>query len=1169
MQHQYGEQAIDPTRLAILAEVAHGALINKPTATMLDILAADHGHTKIVHKVGCGTCGVGHHTVDVSSHHAVNPSGRGAHPNYTPDNYQESANKNLQYALSYAHGSRAILNRIINEHASLMQTLNIRILPEASARDKLMRSSAVEFGTNLFQSDILVMRSNRSRGHHVSLQYGMLHVHDMDESAIWNDFNQSTILTHRIRGCVSIVTQDAMKAWTSSGAAAYSAGGCYQAYVPAARTVSVVCELERNSEAGTAYNISCAANPDDALATHDDASKKTVVAYAATPVGIVAGAVHAQLDALRARAQHSDKWCMLMTAPIRIPNAIPKYLGGSASPESFMSVPYPARIMRKINYVVAPPKAELDGTPINIDVKSLNEIAEAARSFDAEHGVVDLRGELLAIAPNDEVLETHQVGANYSTYSCKARIMWPNCDSKLASEVQLAPAFAGLANTWLDRSMISTLSSALAWTGSGRASDIDPQTRTALRIAANSSVELTRYYVRAYAMLIAAAEAASCSKTYAPRTTNNLQHISCEADTIISWGTALAQTALTGGNGLFFDAHALSHVDDLYNVLAMITAPRLVNAGTADWLWPTIQGAALYTNFGRLPRLNDSIHYSLIEAAISWLACSTNTARQAEEAKKLVMQLAMRPPNGGIFGLPLPTTTTSIALPKTATAGQMLLPFTLWATTNEFDETPVGHPSNAETVLRSAACLGAAFIYSIQLAAAACYTPKWWAAVHAQSYDKRQASTQLVRRGTWFIAQLAAEYRSALGPFSGSIWSAGLWPHKRDALAKLAHGLHDSSHANLLLSPNCLSNDPGSAKFLKSVFSNKSDEVPIGQPMLINHILSDVSSAAAAAALLGSGAHIGYGEVAPTTGALTNMAWVSDPAKLTGALLPSEAARWIKVKHLIIFPTWKAYSATRRRMFLRAQCTWHAVHTNHATAAHMFAASGPESGDDAMGSAGSFLPKPPPCPTPSDSGSDTTSSETTPTSGVIRQSDQQVPRALKEHARTDPLIAALCAAENTPLGPRYPPSAYTTRDWVLQPQLADDDESLNWLAEHIRPYYATRQGLDPTNDIPRIHHTIMEQIRLNHARKKMPAIERGETRAEINEEIAAITECVLPKDQGLPASASGQLDTPASAHQGVQTSPDSTQIGHIGPATQSTSAVPVAQLPLFSVATTL
>jgi hypothetical protein len=741
--------------------------------------------------------------------------------------------------------------------------------------------------------------------------------------------------------------------------------------------------------------------------------------------------------------------------------------------------------LRKVNYT----SLDMDTfstelprpTPVNEDSLTKQHV----HMFPPTDGSVDLCGEIIAVDAKGDVAERHKVGAVYTLTGRVKEVAWPNCRSVLKTEVQLAPAFAGLANAWLDRSMVTTLASALAWSGISRSSELDPQARTALRVAATMPIELTRFYVRAYALLLSSAHARSSGVEYRPRLLGAMRHVNAEADNMIAWSSALTTAALSGGATLFFDTHTLSHVDDLYNVLVLITAPRLVNAGLADWFWPTIPGAILCTNQTRLPHLAEIVPYEQIEQAISWLISSTNTAQQAREAMLLVQQMGMRPDQAGLFGSRLISRTVSIALPRAQTAGQMLVPFSLWASTSEFEPLINTMSGDHEQMLSSAACHSAAFTYSIQLAASQIATPRWWLAKHARQYARREASASLIRDGHWFVAMAAHKIRKLIAVQQGSIWSTGIWPHGRACVDKLARGLHIDPHAIQLLTTKCLSTDAANARYLKSSIDSPMDETTIGAPMLIKHVLQNVASPAAAASLVMAGARVGYADINQAMQVVSSICWAQGATSLTGHLFPETGRSATELRHLIHFPTVDSYLQTKRILGKRCESSWYIHHVSYqhinileslATQVRPTGQTQPQSSNQERQLA------PEKVRDDTSEASDESTPSTTSQSGKTHSHGAHTPQPIVQVAKTDELIAAVLEAARKPEGPWLKPSARVLEDWAIPQTIVNDNDALRWLHENVRTHFASTQIVDATGSLGQVSHTLSEQIKVNTAR---------------------------------------------------------------------------------------
>jgi hypothetical protein len=222
-------------------------------------------------------------------------------------------------------------------------------------------------------------------------------------------------------------------------------------------------------------------------------------------------------------------------------------------------------------------------------------------------------------------------------------IKWLTTQSPTRVTVQLAPAFAALSSSWLDRNMITALTAAANWAGGSRTSEVEPHARAAIRQAANTNIDLTRVYVRLWALALdAAAQNSTDTKAYQPMATYTGNQPVRFARSYNEWVTGLIGATSGITPAIYHDEWGTSTANEILPVLSLAAATAIAQSPTASWLWPPIRSLTIYTNASYNSGVNMPIYYASIISTINWLSESTSTYQQADEARMLTMAVAYR-----------------------------------------------------------------------------------------------------------------------------------------------------------------------------------------------------------------------------------------------------------------------------------------------------------------------------------------------------------------------------------------------------------------------------------------------------------------------------------------------------------------------------------------------
>jgi len=559
---------------------------------------------------------------------------------------------------------------------------------------------------------------------------------------------------------------------------------------------------------------------------YDPDTGKLTISPALTPDEVVQWLEHKIGDEL-------GIWIPII-CPLRNPNG--GYIGGDALYTPFPQEPQYQSHTANIADVLEPlaldesiyeritVKPIADTYTIDINAEAAKAAAELDTDRDTAHtyGIstddasVDLRGRAVLIDTKQRVIESHTCGnLMYTTVVPPSKCFWPAALPVHAVTVDLAPAFAGITATWLDRGAISALTTAANWVGGSRSNEIEPQTRTALRTAANTKIELTRLYVRLWALYTAAAQAEYTRRAYTPEVVGRQSHVNCAVSGYHDWASMLSMTTNHLQHTIYFDSHAMTATEDILQVLILATAPKLRNAGLANWLWPIVERLVLATNIETWTPTAATISPFAIVNCIDWLVASTNTSCQSNHAKGLTQALAYRPGSYGIHAHLSVEQSTNIPLPLMATAGQMISPLTLWATTYDPQSSDTTRHDDYHTYLQDTAIASMNYLYSISRATGMLATPRWWPAAAKKLYQRRNALLGSMISQNWYPGVLAATIRRQHAIRIASHHLLAVRPSKIATTRAMARSKFISALSILPWARQPALNDPAALQFIK------------------------------------------------------------------------------------------------------------------------------------------------------------------------------------------------------------------------------------------------------------------------------------------------------------------------------------------------------------------
>jgi len=456
-------------------------------------------------------------------------------------------------------------------------------------------------------------------------------------------------------------------------------------------------------------------------------------------------------------------------------------------------------------------------------------------------------------------------------------------------EVQLAPAFAALSGSWLDRNMITALTAGANWAGGSRIAEVEPHVRAAIRQASNSPIELTRIYVRLWAIAVDAAAAASdADKAFVPTTTftnpQPVKHVRSYND----WAAGLVGATTGAAPALYHDDAAASACSDVLPMLTLAVAAQIQGSPTAEWLWPPIHNISVHTNATYSTGLNTPVYYANVVGTINWLACSTNTLVQAHQARNLVMALAYRKAGTSLFGLTQAAQQETISLPEVHTAGQYLQPLSLWATTTYQDDAGAFDLAKPNSMLREAATLSLRYQYLMAAAARFAATPSWWGRALARhmKHDRQRLNQRTPT--AWRLLVVATNIGQTTGIGSLPAVLHSVLPHHTQTPNTIAASSSVTIHDILDAETTVHSADP-LAYMISKVQIKAPTQVRLNAPIRMTSIAPMESMAHAATILHKAGLEVGYVAVDKAFGTYTSMhqcpKTYSGPAEIPDAML--------------------------------------------------------------------------------------------------------------------------------------------------------------------------------------------------------------------------------------------------------------------------------------------
>lgn len=914
-----------------------------------------------------------------------------------------------------------------------------------------------------------------------------------------------------VRWISHAANQGSMRHLTSTGNLPAFFGGCYTMLVPTSAVPSTICEL-----VATGYEyIRIPDTYGNLVSRKVNIGHLQVLRPMTSQPG---GAAQTMLDSTK---QKHGTW-IAVTVPMMVGL---EFLGGDpdrsshdlpyADLDPFAPLALDASILKKIAILPTHIDTTIDKRLISDAVfKGTNQHQGLPgidpRTVVCPNGDVDLRGQLMLVTEKHTILEQQPGGCLMSSrrMTSTAPPAWPYAEPRNGVVCELAPAFAAINAIWLDRNALSALTAAANWAAGSRSAEIEPQVRTALRTAAGAPIELTRIYVRLWAMYLSATKAEVSGNVYQPRLAGRPRHVINTMSTYHEWAGMLTLVTNRHTNCIYFDAHATGAIEDILPVLMLATAINIIDAGYAQWLWPTTGRLRLATNTHDHAMYLESTSSTAVLATIHWLANSSGTAEQSKHAKGLAYALMYDrdstrcafPVNGSDKLL--------VPLPQLSTAGQFISPLCLWnttASTGGMDDA-ISIPDPCE-VLLEAALASATYLYCVSQACLMTMSPRWWPTYVQKMYARRDALISDNGQSRWYPGHLAARVAEQIGWPLASGHLLNVRPNSTTAIRRSISGPRQWNAIDVITwvhRPTIT--DPAASKFLKFDVRGEADNIPVGIPLAIEGLTSAQNLEDAAAVLASAGAQIGL--VVHDHGARKYLTPAFRPTShgYGSRCLPQHSPTNVDIKPVVIFKDYTLLHAVLATSRARAVGQWKICIKGVQNEAYKLPgkappivprahiglrdAPEPDTGTSCSSSNASDesrphteMPKQEKIPGESDSDSD--NREDTREGS---NSDPTIPRSVRDAAKHDIFLRSIVALTDGVTENLSATALDKLEDWRIPEAIAENNQALAWIARHLQPSASTISHYLPNEIIVGKIRNINEQMKLNTMRRAAEAL---------------------------------------------------------------------------------
>jgi hypothetical protein len=758
---------------------------------------------------------------------------------------------------------------------------------------------------------------------------------------------------------------------------------------------------------------------------------------------------------------------------------------------------------------------------INVDLPPTNVVEQAStipdsmpsndflRLFPIDHEAnVDVTTSCLLTKPDGIVVREHSAGCFLRPWlesHPRRPFKFTNIASNSQVTAQLAPVFAGISATWLDRNAVASLTTAANWMGSTRSTEMDPITKAALRSAAAQPIELTALYVRLWALYYSAAIATCKGEVYAPAIDNGTRHIVRNVNSYSDWAAVLGLSHNTKVMPLFFDSMALQYVDDITHPLAIATARNVYGAGSAELLWVPIPGLQLYTNGPGPNVISGALSPWSVMQTIDWLATSTNTQKQMVSAQCLVATLLYRPQGyGPIHASNTLASRVTVGLPACNTRGQYLSPLSLWATTLDPElPDPTTH-SNPPDMLRAAAAMSLTYIYTTAAAIRMINTPAWWPKQYRRLNARKSKLMLRVSAAGWYPALLAAHLRKLYSGSGMAHAALNVWPPTSNEVHQLSQAKLAGCLMFLPLSPQPFASDDEAATFAKIKLIDNLENLPLGRPVLVKALTGSDNPQYIIPHATSAGCTTELHLIDNTSSTIVHKVPTSN-LDAGYARMPPTLTQNIRTCLTITIPDIHAAFRLKAVLHNLHEGTWYSSgpetfigsDERGAPATHHDPASSLPPAGLAMAAARPPTPRgdqSPPRPTDHQRSEGTSGDNTSEDLQQIAEASADSPTSPPPHLEAkhidDPIIKGMIQHAGNGCRPHLAPLLDVLADWKIPNAITTDNESLTWVLDNIALTLNPKYAYSASCDIAPVRQALAEQIKLNTMRSEAAMLQQ-------------------------------------------------------------------------------
>jgi len=716
--------------------------------------------------------------------------------------------------------------------------------------------------------------------------------------------------------------------------------------------------------------------------------------------------------------------------------------------------------------------------------------------FALGQGSVEITGKLYGIDDKHTPNVEKDIGDTMHTLTMSPKsIRWGAGSPYKAKQLALAPAFAAITATWLDRTTVATITQAANWLGGSRTLEIEPAVRTAMRTAANTPIDLTRYYVRLWAMYYDAVSAYVDDRPYAPRATSPAATRVITCETYSAWAAQLCSVTTTSATPLYYDTMGMAASEDVFPVLAVVVDRAIEVSPLAGWLWPTISGAALITNARSQHSREANIDYCSILASINWLSAATDTASQAAYARSTMMSFAMRPHGAGLIGKKAHGMAFEVRMPPASTKGLLLQPLSLWGTTADVKTDQAFELEDITHWLRTTAAHGQLYHYLATMCVARTSVPTWWPRRYKRMVTGHMNSHLTHLKTGWLPILRAAAYKNAMGPTFSFYGALKVYPANTATTEVIRGAEPPNAYTIMPWLTKVPAIDCAAAIVAKISIVASTDDIVCKMPLRLTTVATSLQPELLANCLQVAGVTTGLVLANPSIGTINSVAWLDQPLVNAAHVFPIYQPRNEVAVPVVYFDNPSQVWRLRQAILATQVLTWHVSSAawsqdtdggRDASAPLPYARPTPP-----LGLAGGLarvqhqgVPDSANAParalTPDTESGNTTTSEVDAASVLATLA--LPPRAVRDAAKTDDTVLRTVVSLATGQKVWRSAAMEALPTWNYPPSIANDNEALNWLGDSLTKCFMGCGDAAADEACHRIRLATTEQVRLNTAR---------------------------------------------------------------------------------------